>query len=769
MKIRRKRIMIFSFSLIALIAATIFLFLNNIPQIVRSESSSGSIDDLVIKDEYIMTFDSDAAKIDFAQRHQSEIIEEKKLSPGVYSFKFQPDKKLFYQRNQANLEKESGVAKAEPNHLIRAFLTPNDTNYNSQNHLPQIKAPSGWEMTTGNATTVIASIDTGVKLDHADLNDKIWTNPGETGGGKETDGIDNDGNTYVDDWRGWNFYSSNNNPTDDHGHGTATIGVSAAETNNAQGVAGVDWSAKIMPLKILNSQGWGSEDDLILAINYARVKGAEVISMSLGADGYTQPLKTAVDDAVAAGLVLVAASGNTPYCSQSGNVGVNWPAAFSNVIAVGSVNSSDSISAFSCTGPEVDLTAPGESTYTTLINGSYGVAGSGTSLSTPQVSGLAGLILAKYPTLTLAQVRTRIIDNADKVSGMGWNNKTNSYGYGRVNIFRALLRVVRGPDTKVWLISLNDSQKHWVPDTTTFNLWRLSNNQIENLNQGQIDAFVTSTNISYLLKDSTPNYYLIDYGLKKKFYNANYLTVWGFSAEEAIQFDDIFISGFSSGKNLIRLGQYGSVYLIDAGRKYRMRSHSFYSDWNIPSSQVVPLTETFLDLIPTQNWVYRLARRSSTSPIYLINKGKKIHVTSPAQMAKYGFSWSEVAVFYSSFLNYYPASGSLSELVKGSGAAVYHPLAGRKRWIVSPDTLTNLGFSWNQIRTISNYNLAHIAMGQKLTRLVKDSGPPVYYVENHTIRHIPSPQKFAQYGFSWSDVVTVPYSYLKTFPNGQDM
>ncbi len=763
MKFKNPRLLILVILLLIVSAFAIFyIFGGNIKQVGSQDGSAELLD------EYIITFEKEDSKNNFVKRHKDDILKEKKIGPDVWTFKFKEDKSLFLRRSATSLEKESGVELAEPNHIVRATVVPNDPNYSSQYHLPQIKGSSGWEMETGSDSTVIAVIDTGVKLNHQDLEDKIWTNPGETGGGKENNGVDDDANGYVDDWRGWDFYNNDNNPSDDHGHGTEVSGIATAETDNNKGVAGVNWSATIMPLKMLSRYGYGSEADLIAAVNYAKDNGADVVNMSLGGSWYTQAEKNAMDSAAAAGVVLVAAAGNAPLCSYSSHVGVIWPAAFSKVMAVGSVNSSDQSSSFSCLGPEVGVSAPGENIYTTLLNGGYGNGGSGTSFSSPQVAALAGLILAKYPGASRVQVNYRIIDGADKVSGMGWLDRSTSYGYGRINIFRSLLRIVKGPDDKIWVISVDGNTKHLVPDTTTFNFWKFSNNQIEDLDQSGIDAFATGSNIHYLIKNSTPDYYLVNNGIKKKFAHPNYLTVWGLSSDQAIQFNDIFINGFTDGKVLRRLARSSArSYFIDGGKKYPIANSSFYSNWTLPYSQSALVSGTFLALKPTSRSVYRLAKGSS-SAVYLMDRGTKVHVTSLKRMINYGFSWSEVATVSNSFLNIFPYR-ILNTLVKGPGPEVYFMLEGKKRWIVSPDTLAHLGFNSGQIRVLSGSNVASLRTGQKLTRLVKDAGPAVYYVENHTIRHIPTMERFNQLGFSWSNVVTIPYSYLRTFPNGPDM
>ena len=166
-----------------------------------------------------------------------------------------------------------------------------------------IDAPEAWDITTGSDSVVIAVIDTGVLYNHSDLSSNIWNNPGEI----PDDGIDNDGNGYTDDIRGWNFVNSTNDPIDDQEHGTHVSGIIGAVGNNAIGVAGVSWHVKIMPLKAFDQYGQGSTLNSIKAIEYANANGASVISNSWGGPEYSQALKDAID---ASPAVVVCAAGN---------------------------------------------------------------------------------------------------------------------------------------------------------------------------------------------------------------------------------------------------------------------------------------------------------------------------------------------------------------------------------------------------------------------------------------------------------------------------
>lgn len=363
--------------------------------------------------------------------------------------------------DSANLSTESaavatlpGVQSVSPNYVVTATVTPNDPLYSIQWALPKISAPSAWDKTNGSASVNIASIDTGVNWNHQDLDDRDWINTGEI----PSNGIDDDNNGYVDDDHGMDFvnatfsggkyYNDADGPMDDHGHGSLTTSVFAGDTNNGVGVAGVTWQGKYVPVKVLDSNGFGSFEDVALGIRYASNVEAKVMNMSLGASGVSSDPTTdsAIDYAYGRSGVLVGASGNDGSASV-----VDYPAINSKVIAVGSTTSTDARSSFSNGGSQLDLVAPGSSIPTARgvvggapVNNRYydGSPGnalpSGTSLSTPFVSGTAALIAGISPNITPDLVRTALVNGTDKVAGMGGQASTNLYGFGRLNARKAL-------------------------------------------------------------------------------------------------------------------------------------------------------------------------------------------------------------------------------------------------------------------------------------------------------------------------------------------
>jgi len=345
----------------------------------------------------------------------------------VYKFTFTNNVDISELVRSYNLE--PCIAYAQPNYIYRLCLIPNDqwfswkqwNLHDTDDH--DIDGPEAWDIEIGNPSTIIAVIDSGVDYTHSDLANNIWINIDEIQG----NGIDDDGNGYIDDIRGWDFAYNNNDPIDILGHGTHCSGIASAVTNNTIGIAGVCWNCKIMALKGFNNQGQGYDDNLANAIYYAVNNGVDVISMSWGGLGFSQLLKDALDYAYAQGVVLVAAAGNlNSYCDMF------YPAWDDKVIAVAATDSDDEKADFSSWGPWVDVAAPGVGVFSTLPNQQYDYM-DGTSMACPHVAGLAGLLLSKNPNLTPDMVRTIICNSADNIDSYRY------IGSGRINAYKALI------------------------------------------------------------------------------------------------------------------------------------------------------------------------------------------------------------------------------------------------------------------------------------------------------------------------------------------
>jgi subtilisin family serine protease len=310
-----------------------------------------------------------------------------------------------------------------------------------------IEMEAAWAIATGDTGTILAILDTGMDTDHPDLIGRLWINEGE-----EIDDFDNDGNGLIDDRFGWNFESNGPSVEDGHQHGTHVAGIAAAIGNNGIGVAGLNWNCQLMIIKVLGNDGSGSAAGVASGIEYATDMGADVISMSLGSSGMSSAESTAVAYAVAAGVVVVAASGNdgvgTPF----------YPAAFDGVVTVGATDSQDRRALDLCGAPGsnfapyLDVCAPGKNIWSTIptfiiatgcgpgVQTGYGNL-SGTSMATPHVSGLASLIFGMRPDYTADSVKRLIRVSAEDEVGIPSEDTPGFdiyHGWGRINARVAL-------------------------------------------------------------------------------------------------------------------------------------------------------------------------------------------------------------------------------------------------------------------------------------------------------------------------------------------
>lgn len=329
--------------------------------------------------------------------------------------------------------------------------TPNDKRYFEQWYLEQIDAPEAWDTQTGSHAIVVAVLDAGVDLDHPDLVANIWTNSGEIAG----NGKDDDQNGYIDDIHGWDLVNNDNDPSpnvsvgvsqDALTHGSLIAGLIGAKGNNRFGVAGVNWSIQIMPIRMLNNEGSGDSKGASKAILYAMGNGADVINMSFSGNTDDPVLRSAIKQAYENGVVIVSAIGNEGKDTDTAPV---YPACYSSgdsdwVIGVASVGVADERSTFSNYGKEcVDISAPGEDIFGVHYynpeegHGDAYLGGwSGTSMATPLVAGAVGILLAEYPSLTPEQVRNALKLSVDPLFlGSTYNGR---FGAGRLNIAQAL-------------------------------------------------------------------------------------------------------------------------------------------------------------------------------------------------------------------------------------------------------------------------------------------------------------------------------------------
>lgn len=325
----------------------------------------------------------------------------------------------------AELKADPSVEQVEPNYVVQlvnegavAAVGVNDPQTGGQYSLDRMRVRDAWSLSTG-GSNVIAVLDTGVQYDHPDLAGRLLP--------------------------GYDFVNNDNDASDDNGHGTWVSGIIAANANDGYGIAGISWSDKILPVKIMNREGTGSTSDLLAAIAWGADQGADVINMSVGGFPYSQLMQDAVNYAFSKGAVLVGAAGNNRRQENF------YPASFDNVISVSATQVDDEFSNWSSYGPKVDVSAPGSSVLTTncyvCTYAGHNTWGShtyisGTSFATPNVAGVVALMRAYNPGDTAQQIVDRLFSSVDDLGYPGWDNR---YGRGRVNAYRAVGASVPGP------------------------------------------------------------------------------------------------------------------------------------------------------------------------------------------------------------------------------------------------------------------------------------------------------------------------------------
>ncbi len=326
----------------------------------------------------------------------------------------------------AALAAQPGIDWVEESVPVQAVdVVPNDPRYSEQWPLPLIGAPAAWGLARG-MSAPIAIIDSGIDLDHVDLQAKLWTNPGETAG----NGIDDDDNGFVDDVYGFDWYNRDAEPQDDHGHGSHVASIVAAAGNNAAGLAGLAWGTPLMALKVLGSSGSGRVEDLAEALIYAADNGARIINLSLTYD-HTSPSETvelAVEYALSQGCLIVAATGNDGGA-------VDYPARLPGVLAVGATDAADNVWISSNRGPELDLVAPGVNVLGCNHLGGW-VYKTGTSMAAPHVAGTAALVWGLRPDWRYDEVASLLTDTALDLSPAGYDEAS---GAGRLDAGAAVM------------------------------------------------------------------------------------------------------------------------------------------------------------------------------------------------------------------------------------------------------------------------------------------------------------------------------------------
>jgi subtilisin family serine protease len=356
-----------------------------------------------------------------------------------------------------DLRRAPAVAWAEPNWYRQPLVLPNDPDLHLQWSITgTTDVLSAWDTEAGDPSTVIAIIDTGAQDTHPDLNDSLWSNPDETAGNSSDD---DDGNGYEDDIYGWDFVQNDATPQDVDGHGTHVAGIAAAEWNNGQGGSGVCPECSLMILRA-GTQGAGfKSSDVVAAIRYAADNGADVINLSIGGPQWGKAERNALKYAIGKGTLIVAAAGNESRNNDTIDYttvpvygvpfGPSYPASYDlpGLISVAASTQGDGYAGYSNVGRySVDLAAPGSGILSTFPTNDYATF-NGTSMASPFVAGLAGLLRSANPLMTPVQMKNAILNGIDKPGPL---KSGRSLTNGRVNA----VGPISTPDTS------NASPKH---------------------------------------------------------------------------------------------------------------------------------------------------------------------------------------------------------------------------------------------------------------------------------------------------------------------
>jgi subtilisin family serine protease len=342
------------------------------------------------------------------------------------------------QQALAELRAQPEVESVAPDVQVHTAVTPDDPGFDMQWGLhdsndTDIDAPAAWDMSHDASNVVVAVVDSGLDYRHEDLVENVWQNPGES-----ANGSDDDGDGYVDDLHGINCIDGSGDPNDDEGHGTHVAGTIGAVGGNAIGVTGVAWRTQLMALKFIGADGNGWDSDAIECLDYAimmkttRGVNVRVINASWGSSDFDPALRDALQAAQNAGILTVAAAGNS---GANHDLQAFYPASFAldGVIAVAATTQTGALASFSDYGSTtVQIAAPGQFILSTLPGDRYGYL-SGTSMASPHVAGAAALVASQSPGISVHELRMRLLDTADRTPAL-----KNSVVSGRLNLAAAL-------------------------------------------------------------------------------------------------------------------------------------------------------------------------------------------------------------------------------------------------------------------------------------------------------------------------------------------
>jgi hypothetical protein len=354
------------------------------------------------------------------------------------------------------LSKENFIEYVQPNGILRLenkFITPNDPLFSQQYNLSLTGISQSWNITLCDSNIIIGVVDSGLDFTHPDLQNSYKINYGEYGNGKESNGIDDDANGFIDDWRGWDFVHApftgdprrgdyldpDNDPTDDNkfSHGTAVSSVIAAGFNNNIGIAPVAPGSKILVMRVFDAEGFGEEDDAASAILYGIMMGVKVFNFSFGDYVYSNLLKDVIKFAHSKNITIVTSAGN------DGTNRLHYPSAYDEVISVAASDPSNQKAGFSSFGETVDIFAPGFQILTAARVGRGNAAYNheydkfnGTSFAAPQIAGIAAMLLSMNPSLSNEEIRGILVSSTSYLFNQ--NSWSNIHSSGRLDAVTTL-------------------------------------------------------------------------------------------------------------------------------------------------------------------------------------------------------------------------------------------------------------------------------------------------------------------------------------------
>ena len=400
---------------------------------ISIQSSSPSLDPFF--DQYSL---QSIVPLSYCSFPENEIITQSQSSPQTFTYHLKFSSPINLETIIDDFEKHPMVIHVQPNYIYTVQSIPNDPFFSQQWYLNDLDLEDAWAFTKGSADTVVAVIDTGVDWEHPDLEDNIWTNSDES-----INGLDDDGNGFIDDVRGWDFNNNDNNPTDDHHHGTHVAGIISAVGDNNIGIYSVSPASRIMPLKAGSQTGKFSTTSLSNSIQYAVSNQADIINLSLGG-----VLSGNKDDSVLKQHIQSALDNNVVVVAAAGNIQANLdntyfiPAVYPGLIVVSALgNNGQFESNYSNYGSQITVAAPGgnynslnfqEAILSTLpvslYTNQYG-ASVGTSMAAPIVSGIAALAKSIDPQLSTANLIEAIKQSAKDINTPGFDPET---GHGLI-------------------------------------------------------------------------------------------------------------------------------------------------------------------------------------------------------------------------------------------------------------------------------------------------------------------------------------------------